>query len=102
MIKNVRRAAGHVAENLSVQQTAPAWLGGTPIPPGWVSFSPASVRSLAPGAHVDVKVTVSVPARAKAGVYDGVLMGTAVASSHGSGNLTLATGAGDREYVRVR
>jgi hypothetical protein len=93
---------GHAAENLSVRQTTPAWLGGTPIPSRWVSFSPASARTLAPGAHVDVRVTVRVPAGARAGVYDGVLMGTAVASSPGSGNLTLAAGAGDREYVRVR
>jgi hypothetical protein len=90
-----------VTENLSVQQTAPAWLGGTPIPSSWVSFSPTSVSNLAPGAHVDVTVRVSIPAGVKAGLYDGVLMGTALASSRGSGNVISAVGAGDREYVRV-
>jgi hypothetical protein len=94
--------AGNVAEKLSVRQTAPAWLGGTPIPSSWVSFSPTSAGNLAPGAHVDATVRVSVPAGAKAGVYDGILTGTAVASSRGSGNITSAVGAGDREYVRVR
>jgi hypothetical protein len=93
--------AGNVAENLSVQQTAPAWLGGTPIPSSWVSFSSAPVSNLAPGGYADVTVRVSVPAGAGAGVYDGVLMGTAVASSRGSGNIISAVGAGDREYVRV-
>jgi hypothetical protein len=92
---------GSVTEKLSVQQTAPAWLGGTPIPPSWVSFSPKSASNLAPGAHVDVTVRVSVPAGAKAGVYDGILTGTAVASSRGSGNIISAVGAGDREYVRL-
>jgi NPCBM-associated, NEW3 domain of alpha-galactosidase len=94
--------AGNVTEKLSVQQTAPAWLGGTPIPSSWVSFSPTSASNFAPGAHVDVTVRVSVPAGAKARVYDGVLMGTGVASSRGSGNIINAVGAGDREYVRVR
>jgi hypothetical protein len=93
---------GNVTEKLSIQQTAPAWLGGTPIPSSWVSFSPRSASNLAPGAHVDVTVRVSVPASAKAGVYDGILSGTAVASSRGSGNIISAVGAGDREYVRVR
>lgn len=93
---------GNVTEKLSVRQTAPAWLGGTPIPSSWVSFAPASVSNLAPGAHIDVTVRVSAPAGAKTGVYDGILMGTAVAASPGSGNVTNAVGAGDREYVRVR
>lgn len=93
---------GNVTEKLSVRQTAPAWLGGTPIPSNWVSFSPTSAGNLAPGAHVDVTVRVSAPAGAKAGVYDGILMGSAVASSRGSGNIINAVGAGDREYVRVR
>jgi hypothetical protein len=92
---------GNVTEKLSVQQTAPAWLGGTPIPSSWVSFSPASASDLAPGAHVDATVKVSVPVGAETRVYDGILMGTAVASSRGPGNIVNAVGAGDREYVRV-
>ncbi len=94
---------GNVAENIAVTQDASgvyAW-GQTPVPAGWVSFSPASAGNVAPGGQVIVKVTVSIPANATPGLYGGTLMGTASAVQKGSGNITSNAGAGDREYVRV-
>ena len=93
--------SGNVPESLRIQQSTPSWLGGTPVPAGWVTFTPASSASLAPEAHVDVTVTVKVPAAAKAGRYTGVLSGTANSVAKTSGNITMAVGAGDREYIRV-
>jgi NPCBM-associated, NEW3 domain of alpha-galactosidase len=94
---------GNVPENIAVTQYASGaytW-GQTPVPAGWVSFSPVSAGSVAPGAQVIVKVTVRIPANAKPGLYGGTLMGTASAVQKGSGNITSNVGAGDREYVRV-
>ncbi len=94
---------GNVAENIAVTQDASgvyAW-GQNPVPAGWVSFSPASAGSVAPGGQVIVKVTVSIPANAKPGLYGGTLMGTASAVQKGSGNIISNAGAGDREYIRV-
>lgn len=93
--------AGNVPETIAIAQTTPAWLGGTPVPASWITYTPATSATLAPGAHVDVTVRVTVPAGAKAGLYDGVLNGTAATRAKGSGNITLATGAGDREYINV-
>jgi hypothetical protein len=94
---------GNISENIAVTQDASGvytW-GQTPVPAGWVSFSPASARDVAPGGQVIVKVTVRIPANAKPGLYGGVLMGTASAVQKGSGNITSNVGAGDREYLRV-
>ena len=94
---------GNVAENIAVTQDASGvytW-GHAPVPAGWVSFSPASAGNVAPGGQVIVKVTVRVPASAKAGLYGGTLMGTASAVHKGSGNITSNIGAGDREYIQV-
>lgn len=94
---------GNVSENISVAQDASGvytW-SQTPVPAGWVSFSPASTSNVAPGGQVIVKVTVSIPANAKSGLYGGTLMGTASAVQKGSGNIISHVGAGDREYIRV-
>jgi len=94
---------GNVAENIAVAQDASGvytW-GQTPVPAGWVSFSPASASSVAPGGQLIVKVTVHIPANAKPGLYGGTLMGTASAVHTGSGSITSNVGAGDREYIRV-
>ena len=94
---------GNVSENIAVTQNASGvytW-SQTPVPAGWLSFSPASATNVAPGGQVIVKVTVSIPANAKPGLYGGTLMGTASAVQKGSGNITSNVGAGDREYLRV-
>jgi hypothetical protein len=94
---------GNVPANIAVTQDASGvytW-GQTPVPAGWVSFSPASASNVAPGGQVIVKVTVRIPAKAKPGLYGGTLMGTASAVQKGSGNIISNVGAGDREYVRV-
>jgi alpha-galactosidase-like protein len=95
--------AGNVAENIAVTQDASGvytW-GQTPVPAGWISFSPASASNVAPSGQVIVKVTIRIPAGAKSGLYGGTLMGTAAAVQKSSGNITNNVGAGDREYVRV-
>jgi hypothetical protein len=95
--------AGNVPENIAVTQNASgvyAW-GQTPVPVGWVSFSPASASNVAPGDHVIVTVTVSIPANARPGLYGGTLMRTASAVQKGSGNIISNVGAGNREYIRV-
>jgi hypothetical protein len=94
---------GNVPENIAVTQVASGaytW-GQTPVPAGWVSFSPASAGNVLPGGQVIVKVTVSIPANAKPGLYGGTLMGTASAVQKGSGTVISDVGAGDREYIRV-
>jgi hypothetical protein len=94
---------GNVSETIAVAQDASGvytW-GQTPVPAGWVSFSPASASHVAPGGQVIVKVKVSIPANAKPGLYGGTLMGTASAVQKGSGNIISNVGAGDREYIRV-
>jgi len=94
---------GNVAENIAVTQNASGvytW-SQTPVPAGWVSFTPVSAGNVAPGGQVIVTVTVSIPANAKPGLYGGTLMGTASAGRTGSGNLISNVGAGDREYIRV-
>jgi hypothetical protein len=94
---------GNVSENIAVTQDASGvytW-SQTPVPAGWVSFSPASASNVAPGGQVIVKVTVSIPAKAKPGLYGATLMGTASAVQKSSGNIISNVGAGNREYVRV-
>jgi hypothetical protein len=95
--------AGNIAENIAVTQDATGvytW-GQTAVPAGWVSFTPAAATRVAPGARLIVKVTVAIPATAKAGLYGGTLMGTASATAKTTGNITSNVGAGDREYITV-
>src|SRR5260370_37099041 len=87
---------GNVAENIAVTQDASgvyAW-GQTPLPAGWVSFSPALAGSVAPGGQVIVKVTVSIPANAQPGLYGRTLMGPGPAGQKGSRHNLPNRGAG--------
>jgi hypothetical protein len=95
---------GNVAENLTIGQdsSSAGWMKVIPLPASWIKVSgPAVLTGMAPGASTTRTITVTVPRGAKAGLYGGVMLGTAVATLKGTGNVTNAVGAGDREYVRV-
>lgn len=95
---------GNVAENLAIGQdsSSAGWMKVIPLPLSWIKVSgPAALTDMAPGASTTRTVTVTVPRGAKAGLYGGTMLGTAVATVKGTGNVTSAAGAGDREYVRV-
>jgi hypothetical protein len=93
---------GNVTETVVIGQAAESqesWLGGTQVPGSWISSTFPASLSLAPGQSVSGIVTVTVPAGAAFGEYDGLFQGSA--SAPGAGNVKLVTGAADREYVTV-
>jgi len=96
--------AGKVPENFSATQYGAGgpsvYTWGLPgVPSGWVTSNASSFRDVQPGQAVTVTVTVTVAKNAAAGLYGGTFMGTATATSAGSGNIQNAVGAGDREYT---
>jgi hypothetical protein len=95
---------GNIRESLTIGQAA-GWaklLKVTQVPASWVTLSgPASVASLNPGASATETVTVTVPITAKAGLYGGLLTGTASAVTTSHGGTKVSVSAGDKEYIAV-
>jgi hypothetical protein len=92
-------SAGNVPATLKFGQWTWNDGGGTQVPASWISSTFPASALFQPGQEVSGTVTVKVPSRTKAREYVGLFGATATAP--GPGNVKLATGAADREYLTV-
>ncbi len=97
---------GDVREDFYVNQTTASWLGGTPVPSSWVTWTlentDGTVNSngsvtLAPGQTMTVQAHIVIPKGTTPGLYTGILYGSDTAV----GGQNYGGGAGLREYLNV-